>query len=47
MNALVLRLALGLGIGVWGLGTLVVVQAQTASIQAGTAGALPKDIDPQ
>jgi 4-carboxymuconolactone decarboxylase len=47
MNALVLRLALGLGIGVWGLGTLVVVQAQTASIQAGTAGALPKDVDPQ
>jgi 4-carboxymuconolactone decarboxylase len=36
-----------LGIGVWGLGTLVVVQAQTASIQAGTAGALPKDVDPQ
>jgi 4-carboxymuconolactone decarboxylase len=47
MNALVLRLALGLGIGVWGLGTLVVVQAQTTSIQAGTAGALPKDVDPQ
>jgi 4-carboxymuconolactone decarboxylase len=47
MNALVLRLALGLGVGVWGLGTLVVVQAQTTSIQAGTAGALPKDVDPQ
>jgi 4-carboxymuconolactone decarboxylase len=37
MNALVSRLALGLGIGVWGLGTLVVAQT----------GALPKDIDPQ
>ena len=37
MNALVSRLALGLGIGVWGPGTLVVAQAQT----------LPKDIDPQ
>src|SRR5580698_7316420 len=36
MNALVSRLALGLGIGVWGLGTLVVAQAP-----------LPKDIDPQ
>ncbi len=40
MNAHVLRLALGLGIGVWGLGTLVIAQAQTV-------GALPKDIDPQ
>ena len=47
MNALILRLALGLGIGAWGLGTLVVAQAQTASIQAETVGALPKDIDPQ
>ncbi len=37
MNALVLRLALGLGIGVWGLGTLVVAQT----------GTLPKDMDPQ
>ena len=37
MNALVPRLALGLGIGVWGLGTLVVAQT----------GALPKDVDPQ
>jgi 4-carboxymuconolactone decarboxylase len=37
MNALVSRLALGLGIGVWGLGTLVVAQT----------GALPKDVDPQ
>src|SRR5579863_696487 len=36
MNALVSRLTLGLGIGVWGLGTLVVAQAP-----------LPKDIDPQ
>lgn len=36
MNALVSRLAVGLGIGVWGLGQLVVAQAP-----------LPKDIDPQ
>jgi 4-carboxymuconolactone decarboxylase len=47
MNALVSRFALGLGIGVWGLGTLGVAQAQTASIPAETVGALPKDIDPQ
>jgi 4-carboxymuconolactone decarboxylase len=47
MNALVLGLALGLGIGVWGLGTPLIAQAQTASIQAETVGALPKDIDPQ
>jgi 4-carboxymuconolactone decarboxylase len=36
MNALASRFALGLGIGVWGLGTLVAAQAP-----------LPKDIDPQ
>jgi 4-carboxymuconolactone decarboxylase len=35
MNALISRLALGLGIGVWGPGTLV------------TAQDLPKDVDPQ
>ncbi len=36
MNALVLRLVLGLGIGAWGLGTLVVAQEPAG---------LPKDID--
>jgi 4-carboxymuconolactone decarboxylase len=47
MNALVSRLALGVGMGVWGLGTLGVAQAQTASTQAETVGALPKDVDRQ
>jgi len=43
MSALFSRFALGLGIGVWGLGTLVVAQAQTENSQA--QAALPKDID--